>query len=551
MASYARITTIARSKRSELVLAVDHDAAQGQPREIALKKLLGAHRGTPTDSALQQHLVGMNVAGAHALRHLGITSFEGEPTLVMPYVRGLDLGALLAHTQRHRVKLGRATIDFIVRRVALGLREVHRAFSAVGATVGGAHGDVSAENVLVSDAGDVKITDYSSVTLVRPSDVRYERGVAAPTLTCVADEQALATLALRLAAIEADVAPALVERIVSDASLGSAAALAQLEPTLSEALFYVVRRTMTGRPRSAAPFAAFITALDGEPRDLANAIARRLGERVVEAARARHAVREEGAATEPVRFRSSVHGAKEERAAAPSNVSRMPTGRYRERDDDPRDGARTQAELEGRTPAFTLSARDGFRVVLDSMGARATGLWVWSDDAFGGELYIEDGVPISVRADEGLPIADALLRAPTCRERWIRLCCQTTGELSFYENVESVIGHGAFLDNPLTLIEEAVRYRMRAGLEDAVRALESSFALRVTTTVRPWPIEEYGSIVYERLIDDVERGPVESLEGERASGVAIHASVELVVLLLFGVIEAGRTAPRITQRGLA
>jgi len=548
MANFTRIRTIASGRRSEIVLAHDLEVSAGSPREVVLKRLPGARRAI--DAALQQHLVGMNVAGVHSVRHLGITSFEGEPAIVMPYVRGVHLGELLAFHQRHRMTLGKTLIDFIIRRVAFGLHEVHRAFTNVGATVGGSHGDVSPENVLLSIYGEVKITDYASVHLVRPSDVHERNGsrlVIEAGASASFDERAVAALAVRLGAVDADISAPLVDRFVDDATNLSSTALKRLEATLSEGLFDVAIRTLSGRTRSGAPFASFTAALDGEAWDLGGALTRRLGERVADASAAKTEACDDNVATEPVRMVADACDFEIAHAVvgAAAAASRLPTGRivYEA------GASETEADLVEIQATLTVPGAEGFRALLAAINTRVTGLWVWSNGDRGGEVYLADGVPKSLRFDVEPSNADGLLREATCRERWLALTCQTEGEFALYENIDVVLGHSAFIDTPLRLVEEAVRHRIRIGLETTCATLEHAFALRLRTQRMPWLIEEYGSIAYDRIIDSIAREPSEpERAGERSSGVAIHASAELVILHLMGVIEPQHADGRVFFR---
>lgn len=91
---------------------------------------------------------------------LDVVMDEGELYLVMEYVHGATLGALLvaAHGRRERPPLGVASA--VVGGALAGLHAAHEAQGPGGEPLGMVHRDVSPQNLLVSEAGAVKVVDF-------------------------------------------------------------------------------------------------------------------------------------------------------------------------------------------------------------------------------------------------------------------------------------------------------------------------------------------------------------------------------------------------------
>ncbi len=86
---------------------------------------------------------------------------DGEYFLVMEYVPGRDLAALIGALERNeRFTVPLDVALFIVGELCEALEHAHRATDADGKQVGLVHRDVSPANVLISYAGEVKLTDF-------------------------------------------------------------------------------------------------------------------------------------------------------------------------------------------------------------------------------------------------------------------------------------------------------------------------------------------------------------------------------------------------------
>ncbi|MGH3431513.1 MAG: serine/threonine-protein kinase, partial [Thermocrispum sp.] len=123
-------------------------------RSVAVKKVVGQHGLSPADRA-ELHARAMREAkNAARLQHpnaimvFDITEHEGDPCLVMEYLKGRSLSELLAE----RGTLPVPEVARIGEQVASALRAAHQA--------GIVHRDVKPGNILIDAAGITKLTDF-------------------------------------------------------------------------------------------------------------------------------------------------------------------------------------------------------------------------------------------------------------------------------------------------------------------------------------------------------------------------------------------------------
>jgi serine/threonine-protein kinase len=100
------------------------------------------------------------------LQHPGIVRttdlvvLDGEYYLVMEYVRGGDLQLLLRRARRRGQRFSAAAALFIVRELLQALSYAHELRDPTGTPLHLIHRDISPANVLISGAGEVKLSDF-------------------------------------------------------------------------------------------------------------------------------------------------------------------------------------------------------------------------------------------------------------------------------------------------------------------------------------------------------------------------------------------------------
>lgn len=84
----------------------------------------------------------------------------GELYIVMEYVHGVTLGALLAKAHGKRARVPPGVACAIARDALLGLHAAHEATGPAGEPLGMVHRDVSPQNLLIAEDGVLKVVDF-------------------------------------------------------------------------------------------------------------------------------------------------------------------------------------------------------------------------------------------------------------------------------------------------------------------------------------------------------------------------------------------------------
>ncbi|HET6613034.1 MAG TPA: protein kinase [Kofleriaceae bacterium] len=231
---------------------------------------------------------------ANVCQVLDVGENDAGTFIVMEYVRGCDLGALLAAMADGGQRLDPAIALYIAREVARALDFAHRRTDGAGRPLGLVHGDVSPRNVLLSVEGEVKLADFGiarALGMVAPGSdvVGGTPGFTAPEVASgSADHRsdifglgAMLARALGLASAEVSAgARAIIERAMAPSPAARFASAGEVERALAlelarrhpgftpSVLALVVRRHGEGAMREgAAPAAgtlfAMKTLLDG------------------------------------------------------------------------------------------------------------------------------------------------------------------------------------------------------------------------------------------------------------------------------------------------
>jgi eukaryotic-like serine/threonine-protein kinase len=114
-----------------------------------------------TEARIHASLSHKNIVQIH---DLGLSA-DGEYFIVLEYVDGRDLGALLEYGARQLRAVGLRRIDdavglYIMSEIAEGVHFAHEMRGADGNPLGLVHRDISPSNILLSYAGEVKLSDF-------------------------------------------------------------------------------------------------------------------------------------------------------------------------------------------------------------------------------------------------------------------------------------------------------------------------------------------------------------------------------------------------------
>jgi hypothetical protein len=158
---YTLVERIAHGGMAEVFRAVSLGAA-GVEKQVALKRVLPVLGDLPA-------FVTMFIDEAHiaaSLNHVNIAQVyefgevEGVYYLAMELIEGSDLGRLAEAGRKLGKSVPPEMAAFIIAEAARGLGYAHEKTNSDGAPLGIVHRDVSPQNVLVSYAGEVKVTDF-------------------------------------------------------------------------------------------------------------------------------------------------------------------------------------------------------------------------------------------------------------------------------------------------------------------------------------------------------------------------------------------------------
>jgi eukaryotic-like serine/threonine-protein kinase len=135
--------------------------AVGFSRFVAVKR---PHPFVTADADLKQQLeaearVASMIHHPNVVSVLDVEEIDGELVLVMDYVEGCTLKALVDHAVAHEAPFLRVAVRVILD-VAAGLHAAHRLRDATGAQLGVVHRDVSPQNVLLGVDGVARLTDF-------------------------------------------------------------------------------------------------------------------------------------------------------------------------------------------------------------------------------------------------------------------------------------------------------------------------------------------------------------------------------------------------------
>lgn len=220
---------------------------------------------------------------ARSLKHPQIVGFveygelEEGGYLALELVEGTDLGRLLAQCRRRRIELPVDVSLFIVRQVLEALEHAHRATSSTGRPLALVHCDVSPHNVLVSHAGEVKLSDFGvararggSAPDARRLGKQFYRSpeLLAGEVSVAADLWAAAVMLYELLSLEYPFPEGPSETVDAAIRAGRVTPVRMVAPEVSDAVALVLDRALAPSPAqrfgSAAQFARALAPLYDE-----------------------------------------------------------------------------------------------------------------------------------------------------------------------------------------------------------------------------------------------------------------------------------------------
>jgi eukaryotic-like serine/threonine-protein kinase len=185
---YQLLERLAQGQLAEVWKARSH-GVEGFEKVLVIKRI----RPALSDNArfvelfIQEAKVAVMLTHANIAQVFDLGLTDGSYFIAAEYVRGPDLGRLLARCEQLGCSVPPELAVYIVSELAKGLDYAHRRRNAELAPLGIVHRDVSPANVLLSFEGEVKLTDFG---MARANEaVRALDGLPVGKIAYLAPEQ--------------------------------------------------------------------------------------------------------------------------------------------------------------------------------------------------------------------------------------------------------------------------------------------------------------------------------------------------------------------------
>jgi serine/threonine protein kinase len=186
---YTVVKKLADGGMAEIFLATQ-TGAEGFAREVILKRILPVFSGDPhfRNMLVDEAHIAMTLQHGNIVQVLDLGEAEGRYFLVMELVDGWDLSTVLARAETALHALPMGLCLYVVAEVCRGLAYAHGK-AREGKSLEIVHRDISPQNILVSEQGEVKLTDFGIAKALGKRD-RTQAGVIKGKLEFMSPEQA-------------------------------------------------------------------------------------------------------------------------------------------------------------------------------------------------------------------------------------------------------------------------------------------------------------------------------------------------------------------------
>jgi serine/threonine protein kinase len=195
MASHGRYTIlgkVADGGMAEIFLATQH-GAEGFEKLIVLKRILTPYSADPQfrNMMLDEAHISMSLQHSNIAQVLDLGVAGGRYFLALELVDGWDLERILQRAYGARIVWPAALSLYVAACICRALAYAH-AKARDGKPLGIVHRDISPNNVLISDQGEVKLTDFGIAKAQRKRE-QTAAGVIKGKVAYMSPEQGLGT----------------------------------------------------------------------------------------------------------------------------------------------------------------------------------------------------------------------------------------------------------------------------------------------------------------------------------------------------------------------
>jgi serine/threonine protein kinase len=195
MARHGRYTILGKladGGMAEIFLAIQH-GAEGFEKPIVLKRILTPYSADPQfrNMMLDEAHISMSLQHSNIAQVLDLGVAGGRYFLALELVDGWDLERILQRAYAATIVWPAALSLYVTACVCRALAYAH-AKSRDGKPLGIVHRDISPNNVLISDQGEIKLTDFGIAKAQRKRE-QTAAGVIKGKVAYMSPEQALGT----------------------------------------------------------------------------------------------------------------------------------------------------------------------------------------------------------------------------------------------------------------------------------------------------------------------------------------------------------------------
>jgi serine/threonine-protein kinase len=260
---YEVLRPLGRGGMAEVFLA-QRRGADGFVREVVIKRILPELAGQRefVDLFRDEARITGSLRHGNIVQVLEFLQHEGQYALVLEYVEGASLAAVVERARRTSRALPYPVIGHVLSEVARALDYAHRKTAPDGTPLKVIHRDVSPANVLVSRDGEVKLADFgiaraASRITATSGAIRGKLNYLAPetlegTPVQASDLYSLGMMGWEIcageAAFAADSLEARMRRILTEEAPPLSSRVPAIPAVLAEAIAQLVRRQPEGRP---------------------------------------------------------------------------------------------------------------------------------------------------------------------------------------------------------------------------------------------------------------------------------------------------------------
>jgi len=161
--------------------------AEGFEKVVVVKRMLSrlARDERFVEMFLDEARIAVRLQHANIVQILALEAHEGRPFIVMEYVHGCDLLAVIKRVRETKEELPVGFVAFCLSEALKGLEYAHTATGPDGKPLNLIHRDVSPSNIFISFNGEVKLGDFGvahQAGEAQGSEVRGKMAYLAPEI---------------------------------------------------------------------------------------------------------------------------------------------------------------------------------------------------------------------------------------------------------------------------------------------------------------------------------------------------------------------------------